>query len=494
MTIDKNLLAAETLFDQISESYEDAYCDNAGLKVALDRLRDSYDAGSLVLDVGCDLGGPASSLSEAGFNVTGIDISQNMINHCQKNIPGTFHKADMTKFEPNQQFDAVISLFSMFQISYLSTYSMLFKMTSWLCPGGTLILATIPAEEFVKYQALYKGTDYVEQFGEAFMGRVVPSTFLTMKGWLRVIQEAGLVIEFVERHSFEPKGLGYTEEHMFITARRTNLEPNFGPYPLPASRRASHLLSGKTWKPFAERLTSHEFDVALKVVASNKEVIDVGSGYGVAIAKELGKVYAIEPNCDREPLLVNSSHQLDVEIRQGTAKNIPYEDNRFDAVVALWVLQYVDELEQSLAEMARVTNPNAPNARIVIVQAAPDIEVINLIKAYALIAGESTSRSVVDHHGFLLATTSRVFAKYGFGNVSVARVDAVCNFPEEDLSARCEQAATVLTQLWYKDHPRCSNMKEAFQPVLRDHFADRPFEIGNQSIILIAQPTTLGEI
>lgn len=215
----------------------------------------------------------------------------------------------------------------------------------------------------------------------------------------------------------------------------------------------------------------------------------------MAISKQLGKAYAIEPNCDRNQLLVNNSRQLNVEIRQGTAENIPYEDNKFDAVVALWILHYVDDLEQALAEMARVVDPTAPNARIVIVQGAPDNEVVNLInKACAPIAEESMVRSAVDHQGLLLATASRVFARYGFGNVSVARVDAYCNFPEEDLSARCERAATVLTDFWYKYHPRCGDMKNAFQPVLQDHFADRPFEVGDQAIILVAQPTASSEV
>lgn len=281
MTVHKNPLTAEVLFDQVSKSYEDAYGNNAGLERALDRLKDCHDAGASVLDVGCGPGGPASYLGKAGFNVTGIDVSQNMIDYCQDNIAGTFYKVDMTKFEPSQQFDAVVSLYSMFQISYRSTYSMLFKMASWLRPGGTLILATIPAEDLVKDSTLFKGSvDYVERYDACFMGRVIPTTLLTMKGWLRIVQETGLFIESVERHSFETKGLGGREEHMFITARRTNLEPNFGPYPLPPSRRPPHLLSEKAWQPFAERLTRHELDAMLKVVTSNKEVLDVGSGYG----------------------------------------------------------------------------------------------------------------------------------------------------------------------------------------------------------------------
>ncbi|KAM5430445.1 hypothetical protein McanCB56680_007208 [Microsporum canis] len=492
-------ITAEVLFDQISESYEDAYGDNVGLNTAFARLNEYHEPGSSVLDVGCGPGGPASRLAKAGFNVTGIDVSQKMIDFCQKNFPGTFHKADMTTYDPSQQFDAVVSLFNLFQASYTTTYSMVFKMASWLRPGGTFILGTIAAEDYTQDKAALRTArqnQYIENFDAEFMGRVIPVTFLTMSGWLSIVQQAGLFIQIVDHCGFEIKGCGRREKHLFITARKLNLEPLFGPYPLPTFRRRPHLLSEGAWKPFAERLTRHEFDAVLKAVESNKEVLDIGSGHGelpVAIAKQLGKAYAIEPNGDRNELLVSNSAQSSVEIRQGTAEKLPFEDNKFDAAVALWILHYVDDLEQSLAEMARVVDPTAPNARIVIVQGAPDNEVVNLInKACASIAQEGMlpGESAIDHQGFLLATAARVFTRHGFGDVSVARVDAHCNFPEDDLSVRCSKATDVLTDFWYKDHPRNGDMKEAFPPILREHFASRPLEVGDQAVILIAKPTS----
>ena len=212
----------------------------------------------------------------------------------------------------------------------------------------------------------------------------------------------------------------------------------------------------------------------------------------IAIAKELGKAYAIEPNLDRNELLISNSSQSTVEIRQGTAEKLPFPDNRFDAAVALWILHYVDDLEQSLSEMARVVDSAAPNARIVIVQGAPDNEVVNLInKACASIAEESMfpGESAIDHQGFLLDAAAKVFTRHGFGDISVSRVDAYCNFAESDLYVRCNKAADVLTDFWYKDHPRNKDMKEAFQPILMEHFASRPLEVGDQAVILIAKPT-----
>lgn len=195
---------------------------------------------------------------------------------------------------------------------------------------------------------------------------------------------------------------------------------------------------------------------------------------------------------DRNQLLVNACSQSTVDIRQGTAEKLPFSDDTFEVAVALWILHYVDDLEQPLSEMAHVVNPAAPNARIVIVQGAPHNEVVNLInKACASIAEESMlpGSSAIDHQGFLLNAAAKVFARHGFGDISVARVDAHCNFAEDDLSVRCSKAADVLTNFWYKDHPRNNDMKDAFQPILKEHFASRQLEVGDQAVILIAKPT-----
>ncbi len=284
MTVDKNPPhAAEALFDQISDSYEDAYSNNVGLNRALARLHEYHEPGSSIIDVGCGPGGPASRLIKAGFNVTGIDVSQNMIDFCQKNFSGTFLKADMTTYDPARQFDAVISIFNLFQVSHATTYSVLFKMASWLRPGGTLVLGTIAAEDYIQDESALKAAQqnpYIELFDAEFMGRIVPCTLLTMRGWLSILQQAGLVIHVINRHGFETKGFCRKEEHLFITAKRTHLEPLLGPYPLPTLRRRPHLLSEGAWLPFAERLTRHEFDAVLKAVQLNKEVLDIGSGHG----------------------------------------------------------------------------------------------------------------------------------------------------------------------------------------------------------------------
>jgi len=208
------------------------------------------------------------------------------------------------------------------------------------------------------------------------------------------------------------------------------------------------------------------------------------------VAKRVGKAYAVEPNSDRVDLLIHNGETSNVYVAKGTAEALPFPDKKFDAVVAMWILHYVDDLEKSLREMVRVVDPTAPNACVVIVQGAPDNEVVNLInKACASIAESGLHTSAIDHQGFLLATASKVFSAHGFGDITLKPVAAYCNFPEEDISKRCVQAADVLAGLWYLSHPKLDEMKAAFIPILEQHFTDRAFEVGDQAVILIARPT-----
>jgi SAM-dependent methyltransferase len=210
----------------------------------------------------------------------------------------------------------------------------------------------------------------------------------------------------------------------------------------------------------------------------------------IAIAKKAGKVYALEPHTDRNDLIVSHGESSNVHVAKGTAEAIPYSDRKFDAVVAMWILHYVDDLEKSLTEMVRVVDPAASNARIVIVQGAPDNDCINLMnEACGPIAARDTDAPTIDHQGFLLAKACDVFTAHGFGDISLERVNAYCNFPEEDISIRVSCAASILASLRYRSHPKLEEMKKAFVLVLEKFFADKPFHIGDDGVILVAKPT-----
>ena len=183
---------------------------------------------------------------------------------------------------------------------------------------------------------------------------------------------------------------------------------------------------------------------------------------------------------------MRKSKDKNVHVYPGCAEGLPFPDRSFDAVVAMWILHYVDDLDKSLREMARMVDPASPNARIVICQGAPDNELVNLINDVCTPLSMENKRP--DHQGFLLHTAARVFSEEGFGNISLQRVNAYCSFPEKNLAGRCERAADVLGRFWHQEDPNFEKMKEALIPAMKTHFAGRPHAIGDQGVVLIARP------
>lgn len=151
----------------------------------------------------------------------------------------------------------------------------------------------------------------------------------------------------------------------------------------------------------------------------------------------------------------------------------------------MWVLHYVQDLEQSLREMARVVDPSAPNALLVVVQGAPDNEVVNLINETCC----PLAREPIDHQGYLLSVAVQVFTECGFGNIRFKDAEVSCDFPEMDMGTKCARAADVLQNFWYYGHPKAEAMRAAMIPALERHFESRPNSVGDRSVILTARPT-----
>jgi len=97
-----------------------------------------------ILDLGCGTGIHAKSLSLRGYNVLGLDLSEEMIKiaklKASENLK--FIVGDMSNFEINMKFDSIISMFSSF--GYLTKNkqieSSLNSIKKHLKPGGLFIL------------------------------------------------------------------------------------------------------------------------------------------------------------------------------------------------------------------------------------------------------------------------------------------------------------------------------------------------------------------
>ena len=67
-----------------------------------------------VLDVGCGTGTHISILENLGYIVTGIDISENMVNLSKDKTKSNIYKMNLLDFKLNEKYDAIISMHSVF--------------------------------------------------------------------------------------------------------------------------------------------------------------------------------------------------------------------------------------------------------------------------------------------------------------------------------------------------------------------------------------------
>jgi SAM-dependent methyltransferase len=130
-------------------------------------------------------------------------------------------------------------------------------------------------------------------------------------------------------------------------------------------------------------------DVMLAAVAEvePKRVLEVGCGPGEAaerIARELGAAVVAIDQSDR---MVTLARERGVDARVGDVQRLEFDDAEFDCVLAAWMLYHVPDVEQGLAEIARVLRPHG---RLVAVTNADD----HLAELWRLVGVERVS------HGF----------------------------------------------------------------------------------------------
>ncbi|MCL2383718.1 MAG: class I SAM-dependent methyltransferase [Oscillospiraceae bacterium] len=159
------------VFDNYSEGYDDwyqtalgAFVDKVETDAAFSLLNPSK--GQKVLDIGCGTGNFSFKLAELGCDVTGIDISDKMLEYAEEkmkaNLDICFKNMDVYNmdFEDNT-FDSIISMAT---FEFIENEQEAYKnMLRVLKPNGTIVIGTI--QKGGEWQKLYssdvfKGSAY----------------------------------------------------------------------------------------------------------------------------------------------------------------------------------------------------------------------------------------------------------------------------------------------------------------------------------------------
>jgi len=115
----------------------------------LNKFIDLLPKNGHVLDVGCGAGIPTGKyLVNRGLKVTGIDISDTMLEMARKNVPeANFINKDMNNLDfENEIFDGIISVFALFHVPKKKHLNIFKKFFNILKPGGIMLINTGTSE------------------------------------------------------------------------------------------------------------------------------------------------------------------------------------------------------------------------------------------------------------------------------------------------------------------------------------------------------------
>jgi SAM-dependent methyltransferase len=129
------------LYDRIASWWEEQEGQaTAGVDFTRAAIRLSAARRS-ALDVGCGTGGRiVAALSDAGFRVTGIDVSEAMIGYARKRHPGSrFIRGDICEWQPEERYDAVVAWDSIFHVPYSAQRRAVAKLCDALAGGGVIL-------------------------------------------------------------------------------------------------------------------------------------------------------------------------------------------------------------------------------------------------------------------------------------------------------------------------------------------------------------------
>jgi SAM-dependent methyltransferase len=92
-------------------------------------------------------------------------------------------------------------------------------------------------------------------------------------------------------------------------------------------------------------------------IEPDERVLDVGAGTGM-LTQELVRRGALASAIEPAPAFAESLRRRfpDLDVREGAAEQLPWENGSFDAALAQLVVAFMDDAPAGVAEMARVAN------------------------------------------------------------------------------------------------------------------------------------------
>jgi SAM-dependent methyltransferase len=129
-------------YEATAEAYAHARSGSAG-RAWVERLIAEVPARARVLDLGCGNGWPiAAALADAGFAVTGVDLSPAQIRRARVRVPGgRFVVGDMTELRFDaREFGGAIAWDAVFHVPPEEQAALFARIHGWLAPRAPFVV------------------------------------------------------------------------------------------------------------------------------------------------------------------------------------------------------------------------------------------------------------------------------------------------------------------------------------------------------------------
>lgn len=178
--MDKTARTIETYNLHVS-SYENKFMDFASYAKRIKIFCDSLEPGASILDVGCGPGNVEKLLVESGkeFEILGIDLSNEMINHARANIVSPrvkFVVGDIRDMGlEGKRYDAVIASFCLPHLTNEEAENLIEDMSRGLREGGLFYLSCMEGSKSGFETTSFSSNDciFFNYYTEEFIQRVL---------------------------------------------------------------------------------------------------------------------------------------------------------------------------------------------------------------------------------------------------------------------------------------------------------------------------------